>query len=74
MAGEWLPLFASRSMGGVTMNEQDNFRESRNIHDPHNQYVWAEEESLAWTLCKIVVGGTIAFLFMVMIATGGLLL
>jgi hypothetical protein len=56
------------------MNEQDNFRESHNIHDPHNQYVWAEEESLAWTLCKVVVGGTIAFLFMVMIATGGLLL
>jgi len=42
------------------MNEQDNFRESYNVHDPHNQHKWAdEEESVFMTVTKIVVGGVV---------------
>jgi hypothetical protein len=57
------------------MNEQDNFKESYNVHDPYNKHVWADDKEYpAQVLVKIVVGGFVAFLFMATIATGGLLL
>lgn len=57
------------------MNEQDNFKESYNVHDPYNKHVWADDKEYpAWVLVKIIVGGFVAFLFMATIATGGLLL
>ena len=42
------------------MNEQDNFRESYKLHDPHNQHVWAEEECLTWVLIQRLGGGSSA--------------
>ena len=57
------------------MNERDNFKEIYNVHDPYNKHVWADDKEYpAWALVKVVVGGFIAFLFMVAFATGGLLL
>jgi len=47
------------------MNEQDNFKESYRVHDPHNQYKWADDENLSWVLFKIVGGGFIGFVLMV---------
>jgi len=42
------------------MNEQDNFRESFNVHDPHNQHRWAdEEESVITTVTRIIIGGAV---------------
>ena len=54
------------------MNEQDNFRESYNVHDPHNKHVWAEEESLTWVLIKIVGGGSIAAALLICMTIGAL--
>ena len=54
------------------MNEQDNFRESYNVHDPHNQHVWEEEESLTWVLIKIVVVGSIAAALLICMTIGAL--
>ena len=40
--------------------------ENYDIHDPHNEYVWADEqESLSWVLFKIVGGGFVGFVLMV---------
>ena len=53
------------------MNEQDNFKESYNVHDPHEQYVW-EDDDLPWW-ARALYG--VAFLgFIASIVIFGLLL
>lgn len=59
-----------QNIGRGLMNEQDNFKESYNVHDPHNKHVWVEEESLTWVLIKIVGGGSIAAALLICMTIG----
>ena len=59
MAGEWLPLFASKCVGGMNMKQENTERMTKwrtdsiyspkdlNIHDPHEMYAW-EKTVPAW--------------------------
>ena len=52
-------------------NEQDNFKESYNVHDPYEQYVWADDDLPWWA--RVLYG--VAFLgFIAAIVIFGLLL
>lgn len=53
------------------MNEQNNFRESYNVHDPYNRDVWADDGLPWWA--RVLYG--VAFLgFIAAIVIFGLLL
>ena len=70
MAGEWLPLFASKCVGGMNMKQENTDRMTKwktdsiyspkdlNLHDPHNQYRWQDEEANApaWVWAMRVLG------------------
>jgi hypothetical protein len=47
-----------QNIGRGLMNEQDNFKESYNVHDPHEQYVWADDDLPWWV--RVLYG--VAFL------------